>query len=185
MSTHSSRLKTKYTDEIRTQLMQELGIDNLHAVPTLTKIVINAGIGKEMRTNSKVVDEFAEDIAIISGQKPVVTKSKKAISNFKLRENTDNGLMTTLRGDRMWDFYDRLVSVTLPRVKDFRGVSRHAFDGKGNYAIGIREHTVFPEVDSSKMGKIRPLQVVICTSATSNEQGLSLLKALGMPFREK
>jgi large subunit ribosomal protein L5 len=185
MSKHTPRLKTKYNTEIKAKLQQELGLKNINQVPTLTKIVVNAGIGKEYRTNTKVVDELSQDIAIITGQKPVVTQSKKAVSNFKLRENMDNGIMVTIRGDRMWDFYDRLVSVTLPRVKDFRGVSRKAFDGKGNYAVGIKEHTVFPEIDSSKLVKIRSLQVIICTSADNNEQGLALLKELGMPFREK
>jgi large subunit ribosomal protein L5 len=185
MSKHTPRLKTKYNTEIKAKLQQELGLKNINQVPTLTKIVVNAGIGKEYRTNTKVVDELSQDIAIITGQKPVVTQSKKAVSNFKLRENMDNGIMVTIRGDRMWDFYDRLVSVTLPRVKDFRGVSRKAFDCKGNYAVGIKEHTVFPEIDSSKLVKIRSLQVIICTSADNNEQGLALLKELGMPFREK
>lgn len=187
MAAHKPRLKTKYLTEIQKKLMGELGITNVHAVPSLKKIVVNAGIGREVakEKNTKVVDEFGADIAIITGQKPIVTKSKKAVSNFKLREDMDNGLMVTLRGDAMWDFLDRLVSVVLPRVKDFRGVSRRAFDGRGNYALGIKEHTVFPEVDTSKMAKIRPLQVIICTSANSNEQGLALLKELGMPFKER
>lgn len=187
MAEHKPRLKTKYLTEIQKKLKGELGINNVHAVPSLTKIVVNAGIGREVakEKNTKVVDEFGSDIAIITGQKPVVTKSKKAVSNFKLRENMDNGLMVTLRGDAMWDFLDRLVSVVLPRVKDFRGVSRRAFDGRGNYALGIKEHTVFPEIDTSKMTKIRPLQVIICTTAKNNEQGLALLKELGMPFKER
>jgi len=187
MAEHKSRLKTKYTKEIQKKLMAELGIKNINAVPTLSKIVVNAGIGREVAKdkNTKVVDEFSADIAIITGQKPVVTKSKKAVSNFKLREDMDNGIMVTLRGNAMWDFLDRLVSIVLPRVKDFRGVSRRAFDSRGNYALGIKEHTVFPEVDTSKMAKIRPLQVIICTTATTNEQGLVLLKELGMPFKER
>lgn len=177
--------KQKYSTEIRQQLMQELGITNVMAVPRLTKIVVNAGIGKEFNTNSNVVGEFAEDIALIAGQRPVVTRSKKAISNFKLRENTDNGLKVTLRGDRMWDFYNKLVNVVLPRVKDFRGVSDKAFDKRGNYALGIREHTVFPEIDTNKLSKIRTLQVIICTSAETDEQAKLLLEKLGMPFKKQ
>lgn len=187
MAQHKPRLKTKYNSEIRNKLMNELGIKNVSAVPTLSKIVVNAGIGREVAKdkNPKVVEEFGADIAIITGQKPVVTVAKKAVSNFKLREGMENGLVVTLRGDRMWDFFDRLVSVALPRVKDFRGVSRRSFDGRGNYALGIREHTVFPEVDTSKMNKIRSLQVVITTTAENNEHGLALLKELGMPFKER
>lgn len=180
-----ARLKQKYEKEVRSELMQELGISNVLAAPTLTKIVVNAGIGKEYNTNSNVAEEFSEDIALIAGQKPVVTMSKKAVSNFKLRENMQNGLTVTLRGDRMWDFYDKLVNVVLPRVKDFRGVSSKAFDQRGNYALGIKEHTVFPEIDTSKLVKIRSLQVIICTSAEDDDAGRLLLTKLGMPFKKE
>lgn len=178
-------IKQQYNTKVRKELMQELGIDNVMAAPKLTKIVVNAGIGKEYNTNANVVNEFSEDIALITGQKPTVIKSRKAISNFKLRENLDNGLKVTLRGDRMWDFYNKLVNVVLPRVKDFRGVSDKAFDRRGNYALGIREHTVFPEIDTSKLSKIRTLQVIICTSAETDEQAKLLLEKLGMPFKKQ
>jgi large subunit ribosomal protein L5 len=180
-----SELREQFEKTFSKELQEELGIKNVMAIPKLDKIVINAGIGKEYRTNSAVTSEFAEDIAIIAGQKPIVTKSKNAISNFKLRENMDSGLKVTLRGDRMWDFYYRLVNVVLPRVKDFRGISRKSFDKKGNFALGIREHTIFPEIDTSRMVKIRPLQVIICTTATEDDKALALLKKLGMPFKDK
>jgi large subunit ribosomal protein L5 len=176
--------KQKY-EEIQKDLMKELGIDNVMAAPRLHKIVINTGIGREYSTNTAVVKEMVEEIQAISGQKPVVTKSSKAISNFKLRENMDNGIKVTLRGGRMWDFYDKLVNVVLPRVKDFRGVSRKAFDGRGSYSVGIKEHTIFPEIDTSKMIKIRPLQVTIVTTARDDAQGFALLEKLGMPFKKK
>lgn len=178
------RLKQKYQDEIQQKLLKELGLENVMAVPRLDKIVVNAGVGKELRTNSNAASEFAEDIAAITGQKPIVTQTKQAISNFKIRAGMDSGLKVTLRGDRMWYFLDKLVNVVLPRVKDFRGVSRRAFDRRGNYALGIIEHTVFPEIDTSKMVKIRPMQVIIYTTAENDEQGLSLLSELGMPFKE-
>jgi large subunit ribosomal protein L5 len=179
------RLKQKFQDEILPQLQKELELENPMAVPKLTKIVVNAGIGKEQKTNSNVAEEFGADIAIITGQKPIVTKSKLAISNFKLREGMDSGLKVTLRGDRMWHFFDRLVNGALPRVKDFRGVSRKAFDGKGNYSLGIREHTVFPEIDTSQMVRIRSMQVIVCTSTENDEHAIALLLKLGMPLREK
>lgn len=177
--------KQKYQEDIKKELMKELEISNLMAVPDIKKIVINTGIGREYTTNTGVVNEMLAEIQTIAGQKPVVTKSRKAISNFKLRENLDNGIMVTLRGQRMWDFYDKLVNIVLPRVKDFRGVSRKAFDGRGNYSIGIKEHTIFPEIDTSKMIKIRPLQVTIVTSAMDDAAAELMLEKLGMPFRKK
>jgi len=180
-----AELRAQYEKSIKAELQKELGISNVMAVPTLTKIIVNAGIGREAQNSSTAVEEFAADIAPITGQKPVVTKSKKAIANFKLRENMDNGIMVTLRGDRMWDFFDKLVNVVLPRVRDFRGVSPKAFDGKGNYALGLTEQTVFPEIDTDKVIKTRPLQVVIVTTAEDNEQGKALLTKLGMPFRKE
>lgn len=179
-----SSLKQKYDTEIKKQLMEELGIKNPMAVPVLTKIVVNAGIGKEFTSNSNVASEYAQDLALITGQKPVVTKSKKAVSNFKLRENTDNGLKVTLRGERMWDFLDKLVNIVLPRVKDFRGIPDSSFDRRGNYALGIKEHTVFPEIDTNKLVKIRTLQVIINTSAGNDDSAKLLLSKLGMPFKK-
>lgn len=179
------RLKTKYLETIKSELMTELGMTNTMAVPTISKVVINVGMGKEATSNSNAVAEMVEDITLIAGQKPIVTKSKLAISNFKLRENMDNGIKVTLRGDRMWDFTDKLISIVLPRIKDFRGVSATAFDGHGNYALGIKEHTVFPEIDTSKLGKIRSMQVIICTTAATDEQAYKLLEKFGMPFKKK
>jgi large subunit ribosomal protein L5 len=177
-----TELQTKYLKEIKPKLMQDFDIKNTMAVPTLKKIVVNAGIGKEYQHNSNVVQEMSDTLALITGQKPVVVNSKLAISNFKLRAGTPNGLKVTLRGDRMWDFLYKLVGVTLPRIKDFRGVSRKAFDRRGNYSLGIKDHTIFPEIDTSTLVKIRSLQVVIETTAKDNEQGLALLEQLGMPF---
>jgi large subunit ribosomal protein L5 len=177
-----TELETKYNKEVKPKLMADFDIKNTMAAPTVTKIVVNAGIGKEYQNNTNVVEEMSETLSLITGQKPVVNNSRIAISNFKLREGTPNGLKVTLRGDRMWDFLYKLVGVTLPRIKDFRGVSRKAFDRKGNYALGIKDHTIFPEIDTSTLVKIRSLQIVVNTSARNNEEGLALLEALGMPF---
>ncbi|MEP7103709.1 MAG: 50S ribosomal protein L5 [Candidatus Dojkabacteria bacterium] len=177
-----SELREKYKKEIEKKLEEEFGIKNIFAVPTLKKIVVNAGIGSEYKTNTSVVDEMVTTMEAITGQKPVIINSKTAISNFKLRENTPNGVKVTLRGDRMWDFFSKLVNTTLPRIKDFRGVSRKSLDGKGSYTMGIREHTIFPEIDTSTFVKIRSIQVVINTSAKNNEQTIRLLELLGMPF---
>lgn len=180
-----TELEKVYNEKIKPELKKQFEIKNDMAVPTLEKIVVNAGIGKEYNTNTAVVDEMKGVLAEITGQAPVVVMSKLAISNFKLREGTPNGIKVTLRGDRMWDFYYKLVNVTLPRVKDFRGVSRKSFDKKGNYTLGIREHTIFPEIDTSTLAKIRSLQVVVNTTAENNEQGEALLEMLGMPFEKK
>lgn len=177
-----SDLHTKYTNEILPKLKEEFSIKNDFAVPTLTKIVVNAGIGSEYKNNTGVVEEMSDVLKQITGQKPVVINSKLAISNFKLREGTPNGLKVTLRGERMWDFLSKVVNVTLPRIKDFRGVSKKSFDRRGNYTLGIREHTIFPEVDTSTLVKIRPLQIVIGTSAKNDAEALRLLELLGMPF---
>jgi large subunit ribosomal protein L5 len=180
-----SELQIKYETEIKKVLMKELGITNDLAVPTLEKIVVNAGIGSEYRNNSSVVNEMSDIIASITGQKPIVTLAKKAIANFKIRAGMPNGVKVTLRRDRMWDFYYKLVNIVLPRVKDFRGVSDKSFDGRGNYTLGIAEHTVFPEIDVNKLQKIRSLQVVINTTAKTDEEGKLLLEKLGMPFKKK
>lgn len=179
-----SELKDKYTKEIMPKLQDQFEIKNKMSVPTVKKIVVNAGIGNEYKVNTNVVEEMSDAIAQITGQKPVVINSKEAIANFKLREGTPNGLKVTLRGERMWDFLSKLVNVTLPRIKDFRGVSLNAFDKAGNYTLGIKEHTIFPEIDTSSFVKIRPLQVVIVTTAKDNEQGRELLRQLGMPFEK-
>lgn len=180
-----AELYTKYRDEVLGKLKEEFGITNDMAVPTITKIVVNAGIGNEFKNNTGIVDEMDAILSQITGQKPVVINSKLAISNFKLREGTPNGMKVTLRGERMWDFLSKVVNVTLPRIKDFRGVSKKSFDKKGNYALGITDHTIFPEVDTSTLVKMRPLQIVINTSAKNDEQGYRLLELLGMPFERK
>jgi large subunit ribosomal protein L5 len=183
MSTES-RLKKEYNERIKKELMDELEIKNASAVPTLEKIVLNVGLGAA-KDDPKALEDMAKDIAAIAGQKPVITKSKKAISNFKIRENQEIGIKVTLRGRRMWDFFDKLVSITLPRVKDFRGVSNKAFDGRGNYALGVREHTIFVEVDSANVTKLRSMQVIINTTADDNIKAKALLQKLGMPFRHE
>ncbi|HRN86250.1 MAG TPA: 50S ribosomal protein L5 [Candidatus Dojkabacteria bacterium] len=183
MANEKPRLKIKYEKEVLPELQKTLGIKNKMAVPNLTKIIINSGLG-EAKTDNTAIEEMVRDIALISGQKPMITKSKKAISNFKIRKGMDIGVKVTLRKDMMWYFLDRLVSVALPRVKDFRGVPVNAFDGQGNYALGLKEHTIFPEVDATKVSKIRGLQVIICTSADNNDQAKSLLSLLGMPFQK-
>lgn len=177
-----TELQTIYKDQVRAKLKEAFNIKNDMAIPTLKSITVNAGIGKEYKNNTNVANEMGETLAQITGQKPVVINAKVAISNFSLRENTPNGLKVTLRGDRMWDFYYKLVGVTLPRIKDFRGVSRKSFDRKGNYSLGIKDHTIFPEIDTSTLVKIRSLQVVINTTAEDDKQGLALLEMLGMPF---
>lgn len=179
-----TELQTKYQKEIMPKLKEKFSIDNVMAIPNVEKIVINAGIGKEYKDNTNVVDEMSEVLRQVTGQKPVVVNSKVAISNFKLREGTPNGLKVTLRKDKMWDFLSKLVNVTLPRIKDFRGVSVKAFDGKGNYTLGIKDHTIFPEIDTTKLSRIRSLQVVIVTTSGSDEKGRELLTLLGMPFEK-
>jgi large subunit ribosomal protein L5 len=179
-----TELENKYKSEFKKLLQEKFGIKNVNAVPNLTKIVVNAGIGGEYKTNTAVVDETVDAIAQITGQRPVVVNAKEAIANFKLREGTPNGVKVTLRKDRMWNFYYKLVNIALPRIKDFRGVSRKSFDKSGNYTLGIKENIIFPEIDTSKLVKIRSLQVVINTTAKDNEQALELLTLLGMPFEK-
>lgn len=170
--------------EARPALMKELGIENVMAAPTLTKITVNIGAGKAKEDNA-LMEQLVSDVSLIAGQKPVITKAKKAIANFKLRENLPVGVKVTLRGDRMWEFYDKLVSVVLPRVKDFRGVSSKAFDGHGNYSLGFNDQSVFPEIDTTKVMKYHPLQVIICTSAVDDRGAYTLLKTLQMPFKKE
>jgi len=178
-----ARLKDKYKNEIAAALAKEFDIKNPMAVPKLEKIVVNMGIG-EASSNSKVLDVAAEELKAITGQKPVITKAKKSIAAFKLRQGMNIGTMVTLRGERMYEFLDRLISVALPRVRDFRGISAKAFDGRGNYTLGIREQLIFPEIDFNKVDKTRGMNISIVTTARNDDEARSLLKAMGMPFRQ-
>lgn len=177
-----ARLKERYQKEIAPSLAKEFAIKNPMAVPRLDKIVLNMGMGEAI-ANAKVLDTAVAELTSIAGQKPVITKAKKSIASFKLRQGMPIGVMVTLRGERMYEFFDRLVSVALPRVRDFRGVSPKAFDGRGNYTIGIREQLIFPEIDFNKVDKLRGMNISIVTTARNDEQARALLKSLGMPFR--
>ena len=177
-----ARLRQRYKQEIVAALQRDLGRENALAVPRLEKIVLNMGLG-EATQNPKVIESAVEEIAAITGQKPVVTKAKKAIANFKLRAGLPIGAMVTLRGDRMYEFFDRLVNVALPRVRDFKGVTDRSFDGRGNYSLGLREQVIFPEINLEKVDKVKGLTIVICTTARTDADGKALLRALGMPFR--
>ncbi len=177
-----ARLKVRFDQEVAPALMRELKIENRMRVPRLEKITINMALN-EARENVKILDAAVEELSQIAGQKPVLTRARKAISNFKLRQGMPIGVMVTLRRERMWEFFDRLVAVALPRVRDFRGVSDKAFDGRGNYSLGLREHTIFPELNLDKIEKVKGLTISITTSARSDFEGLMLLRALGMPFR--
>jgi large subunit ribosomal protein L5 len=177
-----ARLRLRFEQEIVPALMRDLKITNRMRVPTLGKIVINMALS-EARENVKILDSAADELQQIAGQKVVTTKARKAISNFKLREGMPIGVMVTLRRERMWEFFDRLVTVALPRVRDFRGISDKAFDGRGNYSLGLREHTIFPELNLDKVEKVKGMTISITTTATSDFEGLTLLRALGMPFR--
>ena len=178
----AARLKERYNKEVAPAIAKEFGIKNPMAVPRLEKIVVNMGMGEAI-ANAKILDTAADEIRAIVGQKPVITKAKKSIASFKLRQGMPIGVMVTLRGDRMYEFLDRLVSIALPRVRDFRGVSPKAFDGRGNYTIGVREQLIFPEIDFNKVDKLRGMNISIVTTARDDDQARSLLKALGMPFR--
>jgi large subunit ribosomal protein L5 len=178
----AARLRERYKKDVVPHLMKEMGYTNVNQVPRLEKVVLNMGLGEAIQ-NAKVMDSAVAEITAIAGQKPVVTKARKAIANFKLRENMAIGCMVTLRGDRMYEFLDRLLNLALPRVRDFRGVSDRAFDGRGNYSLGVREQIIFPEIDLDKIDKVRGLTVSIVTTAGSDAEGKALLQALGMPFR--
>jgi large subunit ribosomal protein L5 len=178
-----ARLKERYQKEVAPAIAKEFGIENPMAVPRLSKIVLNMGMGEAV-ANAKILDTAAEELRAIAGQKPVITKAKKSIASFKLRQGMPIGVMVTLRGEQMYEFFDRLVSVALPRVRDFRGVSPKAFDGRGNYTIGIREQLIFPEIDFNKVDKLRGMNISIVTTARDDDQARALLKALGMPFRQ-
>lgn len=176
-------LKEKFETKIKEDLKKELGLDSISAVPALKKITVNIGIGKN-RDSKTYVQEALSDMTLITGQKPSERKAKVSIANFKLRKGQVIGLTVTLRGKKMWDFFEKLVTIVLPRVKDFRGINPKSFDGNGNYNLGIREHIVFPEIDANKMAYNKSFEVTMSTSAKTDEAGFKLLKALGMPFRE-
>jgi large subunit ribosomal protein L5 len=178
----AARLKERYQKEIAPAIAKEFGIRNPMAIPRVDKIVVNMGMGEAI-ANAKILDTAADELRAITGQKPVITRAKKSIASFKLRQAMPIGVMVTLRGDRMYEFLDRLVSIALPRVRDFRGVSPKAFDGRGNYTIGVREQLIFPEIDFNKVDKLRGMNISIVTTARNDEQARALLKSLGMPFR--
>ncbi|MGD9563254.1 MAG: 50S ribosomal protein L5 [Pyrinomonadaceae bacterium] len=178
-----ARLREKYKKEIAPALAKEFDIKNPMAIPKIEKIVVNMGLG-EASANAKILDVASDELKVVTGQKPVVTKAKKSIAAFKLRQGMSIGTMVTLRGDRMYEFLDRLISVALPRVRDFRGISGKAFDGRGNYTLGIREQLIFPEIDFNKVDKTRGMNISIVTTAKNDEQARSLLKSMGMPFRQ-
>lgn len=176
-----SRLKEQYTNEIMEAMMKKFGYKNIMQVPKLEKIVINMGVG-EAKDNPKTLESAVNDLTTISGQKPVITKARKSIANFKIREGMPIGCKVTLRGDKMYDFADRLISLALPRVRDFRGVSANSFDGRGNYSLGIREQLIFPEISYDKIDKVRGMDIIFVTTAKTDEEAKELLTLMGMPF---
>lgn len=178
-----NRLREKYENSVKAELVNKFNYKSPMQIPALNKIVINVGAGEAV-SNSKVIDDIVEELAVITGQKPVVTKAKKSIANFKLREGMPIGAKVTLRGERMYEFFDKLVSITLPRVRDFRGVSSKAFDGRGNYTLGIKEQLIFPEIDFDKIKKVRGMDICIVTTANTDEEGRTLLKLMGMPLKK-
>lgn len=179
-----SRLYEQFKQEITPKLMDKFQYKNVNQVPKVDKVILNIGVGEAIQ-NPKALDGAVSDLTTISGQKPVITKAKNSIAGFKLREGVPIGCKVTLRGQRMYDFLDRLINIVLPRVRDFRGVSANAFDGRGNYSLGIKEQTIFPEIEFDKIDKIRGLEVVIVTSANTDEEARELLKNMGMPFTSK
>ena len=179
---YQPRLKQRYRDDVAPKLRKEFGIDNVMAVPRLQKIVLNIGLG-EATQNIKLLDTAVEELGTIAGQQPTITRARKSIAAFKLRTGMPIGCRVTLRGDRMWDFLDRLIAIALPRVRDFRGVPTSSFDGRGNYTLGIRDHLIFPDLDYNKVDKAKGINVTFVTTATNDEQAFHLLRELGMPFR--
>jgi len=177
-----SRLKERYEKEVAPVLKKEFGYANVMAIPKIEKIVVNMGLG-EATQNAKIVDTGADEVARITGQKPVTTRAKKSIAQFKVRKGMPIGAMVTLRGERMWDFLDRLIAVALPRVRDFRGVSAKGFDGRGNYTLGLKDQLLFPEIDYMKVDKARGMNISVVTTAASDQESRKLLQLLGMPFR--
>ena len=179
-----NRVKKNYLENIRPTLMKTFSYTSVMEVPKLEKIVVNMGIGDAMQ-NSKMLDAAVEDLTQIVGQRPVITKAKKSIAAFKLREGASIGCKVTLRGERMYQFFDKLISIALPRVRDFRGLSKDSFDGRGNYTLGLKEQLIFPEINFDKVNRVRGMDIVIVTSAKTNAEGRALLKGLGMPFEKK
>ena len=175
------RIKQKFRDEATPALQQELGLTNVMQVPRLDKIVVNMGVGEALK-DGRMLDAAVEDLTIIAGQKPVITKARKSIAGFKLREGNAIGVKVTLRGDRMWEFYDRLVSLAIPRIRDFRGLDPRSFDGRGNYTFGLTEQLIFPEIDYDKVAQVRGMDITIVTTARSDAEGRALLLALGFPL---
>jgi len=178
-----ARLQQRYREEIVPKLKEEFGYSNLHQIPGVTKVVVNIGLG-EATQNSKLLDKAMEELAVITGQKPALRRAKKSVSNFRLREGQGIGAVVTLRGRRMWEFLDRLLTVALPRVRDFGGVSDRAFDGRGNYTLGVRDQTIFPEVNYDTVERVTGMNVTMVTSAPTDAEGRALLKHLGVPFRQ-
>jgi large subunit ribosomal protein L5 len=178
------RLKQRYETELRPQLQRELGLRNIMEAPRLEKIVVNCGVGLATQQPS-LLDGAVADLSVITGQKPLVTRAKKSIAGFKLRAGNPIGAKVTLRGDRMWEFYDRLVSLAIPRIRDFRGMDLHAFDGRGNYTFGVTEQLIFPEIDYDSIDAVRGMDITIVTTAKTDEEGRALLTALGFPFRRE
>ena len=178
-----SRLKERYAAEIVPALRERFGYDNIMQVPRVTKLTLNMGVG-EAKTNAKLLDDAVEEMALIAGQHPVITKARKSIAGFKLREGMSIGCKVTLRGERMYEMIDRLVSVALPRIRDFRGIDPDQFDGRGNFSMGIHEQTIFPEIDYDAVNQLRGMNITLTTTATTDEEGRALLSMLGMPFRE-
>jgi large subunit ribosomal protein L5 len=178
-----NKLKELYQNEVAPGLMKGLNLDNVMQVPRIQKVIVNIGLGEAM-DNPKALEAAVADMSAITGQKPVITKARKSIANFKLREGRAIGAMVTLRGDKMWSFLDRLMNIVLPRVRDFRGVSAEAFDGRGNYTLGLREQVIFPEIEFDKVDKVRGMEITIVTTAQTDDQAAMLLQMLGMPFRK-
>tara|TARA_B100000902_G_scaffold367060_1_gene389351 strand:+ start:109 stop:684 length:576 start_codon:yes stop_codon:yes gene_type:complete len=177
------RMQSVYLNEVKAKMTEEFGYKNQMEIPKMQKIAVNVGMGESL-TNKNAIESMLGDLTMITGQKPVVTKAKISIANFNLREGMRVGIRVTLRSKRMWDFWDRLVNLSLPRIRDFRGISANSFDGNGNYNFGIREHIIFPEIDYGKVDKIRSFQITIATSAKNDQEGYKLLQLLGMPFTE-
>lgn len=178
-----NRMKERYQNEVMPAMMKALNLQNTMEAPRVQKVILNIGMGEAM-DNPKSLEAASSDVAAITGQKPVITKARKSVANFKLREGRAIGVMVTLRGEKMWSFLDRLMNVVLPRVRDFRGISREAFDGRGNYTLGLREQIIFPEIEYDKVDKVRGMEITIVTTARNDDQAAVLLEMLGMPFRK-
>lgn len=180
----TSRLKDRYDDEVRDQLRKELGLENVMQVPRLSKIIVNMGAG-DAAADAKLINGVVEDLRIITGQQPKVNKARKSVSNFKIREGQAIGASVTLRGERMWEFFDRLIALAIPRIRDFRGLNPKGFDGRGNYSFGVTEQLIFPEIDYDKVMKVRGMDITLVTTAETDAQGEALLSAFGFPFRRQ